>query len=133
MSRRAKSGFIEELDRSRCDLHRFSRNIMRFQPTTQQSALFDRVQFETFAPADERRKGIFVASGQGCGKTSAMCVVAAWRLLQARGAKVVVTAPTMRQVRDIFMGELNIRVQAAHPDLAKFLKVTTTTSTSSSH
>ena len=126
---RAKTGFIDLLDSTRLDLHRFSREVMYFEPTAQQSDLFDLIQYETWAPVHMRKKGIFVASGQGCGKTSASAVAAAWRLLQQKGSKVVVTAPTMRQVRDIFMGELDIRVQAGHPQLSKFIKVTTTNAT----
>lgn len=129
MRLRAKSSFLDRLNRCRTDLHRFSREIMLFEPTGQQSELFDRVQFETWGPMSERLRGIGVASGQGCGKTSAGAVIAAWRLLQARGAKVVITAPTMRQVRDIWMGELDIRVNNADPELRKFIKVTSTNAT----
>lgn len=126
---RAKSSFLDRLNRSRRDIHMFSRDVMRFVPTEQQSELFDAVQAETHGPIAERKRGIGVASGQGCGKTSASAVIAVWRLLQARGAKVVVTAPTMRQVRDIWMGELDIRVRNADPELHKFIKVTTTSAT----
>ena len=126
---RGGTAFLDEIDRCRLDIHRFSRSIMRFEPTQQQSDLFDIIQIETWAPIQNRLKGAFVASGQGCGKTSAACVIAAWRLIQARGSKVVVTAPTMRQVRDIWMGEFSIRVNEGHPDLRKFIKVTTTNAT----
>lgn len=126
---RAKSTFLDELNRSRLDIFRFSRNIMRFEPTEQQGELFQRVQDETWGPRPNRKRGIFVASGQGCGKTSATSVAGLWRMIQGRGAKVVVTAPTMRQVRDIWMGELDIRVNEAHPELRKFVKVTSTSAT----
>lgn len=129
MRLRAKSSFLDRLNRCRLDLHRFSREIMRFEPTGQQSELYDRVQFETHGPMPKRKRGIMVASGQGCGKTSATAVAGLWRLLQFAGAKVVVTAPTMRQVRDIWMGELDIRVREADPELRKFIKVTTTNAT----
>ena len=87
------------------NIHRFSREIMHFVPTKQQEELFKTVQFETFAPVNQTKKGIFVASGNGTGKTAATSVVACFRAMQRPKSLVMVTAPTRRQVEDVWMGE----------------------------
>lgn len=69
-----------------------------------------KVQFETFAPVEQTKKGIFIASGQGTGKTAATGICAVWRALQVRNAMVLVTAPTARQVQDVWIGELRRRI-----------------------
>lgn len=110
------SRFLRELNASLSDIHKFSRDILRFRPTKQQAELFDLVQYETFAPVTDRLKGIATKSGQGPGKTAAVTVVAAFRLLQHHGRLVLVTAPTQRQVEDIWISEFQRR--CAHADLA---------------
>jgi hypothetical protein len=115
--------FLRELDKALADIHKFSRDILRFIPTKQQSQLFDLVQFETFAPIPDRLKGIAVKSGQGPGKTAAITVAALFRLLQKIGRLVLVTAPTRRQVEDIWVAELSRRVAAAPHELARMLNI----------
>lgn len=117
------SRFLRELERSLSDIHKFSRDILRFTPTKQQAQLFDLVQYETFAPIYQRLKAIAVKSGQGPGKTAAIAVAALFRYLQRIGRLVVVTAPTRRQVEDIWVAELSRRVAAGVPGLQSFLDI----------
>lgn len=115
--------FYRDLDRSLSDIHKFARDILRFKPTDQQAQLFDLIQFETFAPQSERKKGICVKSGQGPGKTSAATVAALFRLMQSPGRLVLVTSPTRRQVEDIWVAELQRRVSHAPPEFQTLLDV----------
>lgn len=117
------SRFLRDLDKALADVHKFSRDILRFTPTKQQSQLLDLIQYETFAPADERLKGIAVKSGQGPGKTAICTVAALFRLLQSPGRLVLVTAPTRRQVEDIWVAELTRRVSSGHPGLQGLLDI----------
>lgn len=117
------SRFLRELDKSLGDIHKFSRDILRFKPTKQQAQLLDLVQFETFAPVSERLKGIAVKSGQGPGKTAICTVAGLFRLLQSPGRLVLVTAPTRRQVEDIWVAELNRRVSGGQSGLQQLLDI----------
>lgn len=105
------------------NIHRFSREMMNFYPSKQQEQLFEKVQFETFAPLEMTKKGIFCASGQGPGKTSATAVVATFRLLRVLNSMVVVTSPTAVQVQDVWMGEYRRRIAASRPEIQALLDV----------
>ncbi len=104
------------------DIFKFCR-ILRFNPTDQQAWLLKTVQEQTRGPLEHRKKGIAVKSGQGPGKTTASTIPAMWRALQAFGERTIVTAPTMRQVRDVWMTELGRRVHAADPDFQRCVDV----------
>lgn len=117
------SPFALELRDCLLNIHKFSRQIMRFTPTWQQEELFKKIQFETFAPLDKTKKGIFVASGQGPGKTAATAVAATFRFLQRPKSLVLVTSPTKRQVDDIWMSEYARRVGQARPELQRMLDI----------
>lgn len=99
---------------------------MGFTPTWQQEELFEKVQFETFAPIENTKKGIFVSSGQGPGKTAATCVAAAFRMLQRPKSLVLVTSPTKRQVDDIWMSEFGRRIAKAPFELQRMLTINKT-------
>lgn len=111
------------------NIHRFSREMCRFFPTDQQAELFEKVQFETFAPLDQTKKGIFCASGQGPGKTAATAVAALFRAFQVRDSMVLVTSPTRRQVEDIWISELRRRVGAAPLEFQRMLDIKKTSVT----
>lgn len=69
---------------------------------------------------------ISLKSGQGVGKTAMECWVAAWRAFRSYGAPTYVTAPTMRQVKDVFIKELRINLERAEPGLCDFWDIQTT-------
>jgi len=91
---------------------------LNFEPTWQQSELLRLVQ--------EGTPRIACKSGQGPGKTTVSNVIAIWRALQSEGSLVVVTAPTMRQCRDIWLAEARRLMKRADPWLQRFVKVLTT-------
>lgn len=115
----------ELIQKTRGNIFDFSRQVFRFEPTEQQKGLFRAVQDETHGPASARKKGILVASGQGTGKTAATGIVASFRMFQAPLSRVIVTAPTMRQVQDVWMAEFRKRVYQGHPGLRKYVKIDT--------
>lgn len=94
---------------------------LKFDPTFQQRELFDLVMR---AEAGTGRRRIAVKSGQGPGKTAAAMIVALWRTFRHEDALTVITAPTMRQTRDVALVELRLRVQNADPALRQVINVT---------
>lgn len=94
-----------------------------FRPTHQQRDFLLCVQKETQQP-DKKR--IAVKSGQGPGKTTAEVLAAVWRGLQDVGAMTIVTAPTMRQLRDVWLAEARRLVKKAKPWVRAFITVTAT-------
>lgn len=117
------SDFDIALRKSLKNIHDFSERFLRFRPTWQQAELFDLIQWETFAPVDRTKKGIFVKSGQGPGKTGASTVCVLFRLLQEVNNKCLVTAPTMAQVGDTWLGEVAKWVGRSDPELQRRLDI----------
>jgi len=76
----------------------FVKECIKAVPSTQQIELLQ---------ASPKNKRISVRSGHGCGKDSTATWLALWFLVTRPYAKVVVTAPTNRQLRDIFLAELS--------------------------
>src|SRR5687767_11680803 len=74
-------------------------------------------------PVDQRLKRFAVKSGQGPGKTAVACIVGSWRALRKFKSMTIVTAPTQRQVRDVYMAELARLISRAHPELQQLLKI----------
>jgi hypothetical protein len=54
-----------------------------------------------------KKKRITIRSGHGCGKDAIAALITLWFMSSRVGAKVVVTAPTNRQLNDIFWSELS--------------------------
>ena len=54
-----------------------------------------------------KEKRITIRSGHGCGKDCIAAIIALWFVSTRIGSKVVVTAPTNRQLSDIFWSELS--------------------------
>lgn len=94
---------------------------MNFKPTWQQRDLFIAVML---AKSGKAVNWIAVKSGQGPGKTTAAVIVALWCSIRAYMALTVVTAPTMRQCREVFLGECRRLMELADPLLQTFIKVT---------
>lgn len=91
---------------------------MNFKPTHQQNKLLELVQ--------RREPRIACKSGQGPGKTTVSVVVGIWRALQRESSLVIVTAPTMRQCKDIWLAEARRLMKKADPWLQRFVKVQST-------
>lgn len=113
---------------AQADIHKLCR-VLRFVPTEQQGGLLDEVQRQTRGPREYRKKGIACKSGQGPGKTAVSTIVAIWRTLQAVMEQTIVTAPTMRQVRDVWMSELSRTVGRADPDFQKLIDISSVKAT----
>lgn len=99
------------------DIHKFCA-AMRFDPTDQQNELLQAV-------AAGNRK-IAVKSGQGPGKTTVSVIIALQRLLRDVDAMTLVTAPTMRQVRDVWLAEARRLMKKADPFLRRLFNITKT-------
>jgi hypothetical protein len=76
----------------------FVNDCIKVTPSVQQIELLQAVSKE---------KRITVRSGHGCGKDASASWIAVWFLTTRPYAKVVVTAPTNRQLRDIFLAEIS--------------------------
>lgn len=103
--------------------------ILRFVPSDQQAELFAEIQRQTRGPREIRKKGVAVKSGQGPGKTAASTIVALWRTMQAVNEQTIVTAPTMRQVRDVWMSELSRTVGRSDPDFQRLIDISSVKAT----
>lgn len=98
-------------------------DLLNFKPTHQQGALFSAIQLEAELPPQKRLKRFAVKSGQGPGKTAAAGVVGSWRCLRRHKGMSVVTAPTQRQVRDVYMAELARLFSKADPELQQLVQI----------
>lgn len=76
----------------------FVNDCIKATPTPQQIELLQGMSKE---------KRVTVRSGHGCGKDTCASWLALWFLCTRPFAKVVVTAPTNRQLRDIFLSEIS--------------------------
>lgn len=94
--------------------------------TGQQLELITAVAKETFLPMDDRLKRIAVKSGQGTGKTTCEVVLALWRVFLEEGNLVVITAPTMAQVKDVWIAEARRVIGKSHPIIKNFCYPTAT-------
>lgn len=98
---------------------------MGVTPTWQQAQFLDLVQKETHPPPGFVRKGrIAVKSGQGPGKTVAAVLAGGWRSIFAKGAMTIVTAPSMRQCRDVWLTEFRRRRDEASAPMKQLVTVT---------
>lgn len=94
--------------------------------TPQQVKLLRAAQKETLLPVDQRKKRIAVKSGQGTGKTTCECILALWRAFWSVDALVVITAPTMNQIRDVWIAEMRRLLQKAHPFIQRMVETSNT-------
>lgn len=119
MGRFAKN-FESLYRRIRQDIFAFCEAI-NYTPSWQQRQLLQAVQDAVYKRGERR---IAVKSGQGPGKSKASGVVAWWILLRNVDTLVVVTAPTLRQCKQVWLAELRRTVDNAPADLARFINVT---------
>ncbi len=105
-----------------------------FNPTSQQADILKAIEDVTLAQewAIQNNKNtipmpnrVAAKSGQGTGKSAAMAIAAYWRGLRAPKSKIIVTAPSIRQCKEVHLSELR-RLQAnpgMHPAIRKTLRV----------
>lgn len=98
-------------------------NALKFKPTKQQYQLFKTYQEEHTRPPKLRKRRIAAKSGQGTGKTTGSCIIGMHRMLLDVGAMTVITAPTMRQCKDVWIAEFRRLLENAHPIMRKYIKV----------
>jgi phage terminase large subunit len=97
--------------------------LLNFKPTPQQAVALACVQLESELPPGKRLKRISVKSGQGPGKTTFAAIVGMWRAFRRFRALTIITAPTQRQVRDIYMAEVSRLMSKADPELQRMVKI----------
>jgi len=89
---------------------------LNFEPTIQQRMVLQALQ-------DGARR-VAVKSGHGVGKTAFENVFGIWRALRAPNALTVVSAPTMKQLVDVWIAEARRLIEGAQPWLRRFIEVT---------
>lgn len=89
---------------------------MGFKPTPQQRQVLQLAQNGDLRMA--------VKSGQGPGKTTCAVIIGIWWTLRHIDSQTIVTAPSMKQCKDVWLSEARRRMKKAHPLLKRFIKVT---------
>ena len=95
----------------------FVREGFGVEPTWQQMQLF-----ESLVDKDGP-KGIAIRSGHGTGKSAGLSLALLWFLLTRPGAKILVTAPSRRQLRDILWAEISMWARKALPVIQDMLDI----------
>ncbi len=114
--------FADLFEAARRDIFVYAK-MLRWNPTWQQAELLKCVQLEANTHPSQRKKRIAVKSGQGPGKTAAECVVGSWRAVRELDSLTIVTSPTLRQVRDVWMAELRRLMINAAPELQRVIEI----------
>lgn len=122
MSTRLQIQMSELYRQTSSNIYNFCR-ALGFEPTPQQRQLLDAVQAAKFHGGCRR---IAVKSGQGPGKTTASAVVGLFCTWINLDAMTIVTAPTMRQCRDVWLKEVGRLLERADPLLRAIIKTTKT-------
>lgn len=95
-------------------------------PTHQQAQVLKKVAEEHRKPYSERKKRIAVKSGQGTGKTALAGIFAGWRTIRKVDSMTIVTAPTMKQIKDRWFFEFERNLDKAHPFISSLVEVQAT-------
>lgn len=91
-------------------------DLMSFHPTWQQAEILQAVQ--------DGYPRIAVKSGQGPGKTTCSVIIGLWRALRAYRGQTIITAPTMRQCRDVWLKECRVWHAKADSLIQNFIEIT---------
>lgn len=102
------------------DIFKFAK-AMNFQPTRQQAEVMRAVQRAADGNGCPR---IAVKSGQGCGKSALSALVGLWFCFRRFNALTVVTAPSMRQCRTVWIEEARRLWDGADPSIKRFINIT---------
>lgn len=89
---------------------------LRFDPMPHQAEVLQAVM--------DGELRLAVKSGQGPGKTATSATIGLWWGLQDLDVRTIVTAPSMKQCKDVWLSEVAKWHAKAHPLLRKFIKVT---------
>lgn len=100
---------VSRLERYRADPVLFAEEILHWQAWSKQRAILESVR-------DNERTA--VASCHGPGKTATSAVAALWYLSVFPHSRVITTAPTMAQLRDVLWRELTSLYYASHGFMA---------------
>jgi phage terminase large subunit len=120
VARTSLRGFEDFYSAISTDIFKFA-EALRFTPTQQQVELFQAIQDAKLGTGPRR---LACKSGQGPGKTAASVIGGLWCSFLDVDALTVVTAPTMRQLRDVWLAEARRRVERAEPIIKKLFTVT---------
>jgi hypothetical protein len=104
------------------DIFKFCR-ALNYKPTGQQKELLTAVQKAVYGGGPRR---IAVKSGQGPGKSKASGVVGLWLLLLQPYTKLIVTAPTFRQCKEVWLAEAKLTMRGADPSLHRLFSFSNT-------
>lgn len=104
----------------------FFEDVLRIKPTDQQLELLETILVDLYDPTPgwEALRRLVVSSGAGIGKTTSLTGLALWFGLRSPNTAVYITAPTMRQVQEVFFSELRRTIGRAHPHIADITTVT---------
>lgn len=122
MSSRFERQFEGLYRRIREDVFAFC-EAFNFEPTNQQASLLKSIQGACNGTVSN---WIACKSGQGPGKTTVSVIAGLWRCIRHVDALTIVTAPTMRQCRDVWLVEARRRINEADPTIARFFNATKT-------
>ena len=87
-----------------------------FRPTEQQAELLDLVERGLLRMACK--------SGQGPGKTTCSVIIGAFWTIRCFNTRTLLTAPSMKLCRDVYLAEFRKRMLTAHPLFKRFINVT---------
>lgn len=119
---RASADFLKFYNRARNDIFAFCRGF-NFEPTAQQVPVLSAIQSQVYYGKPTH---MAIKSGQGPGKTTLATIAGLWKAFRHFMALTVVTAPTMRQCKEVWLAEARGRVMKAHPEIRKFFEVRAT-------
>jgi len=119
LGRGTRTDFIQKCAE---DLNFFAK-ACRFEPTFQQQWLIDRVMEVRLGKIRGR---IAVKSGQGPGKTTVSGLVGLWLSMSDPYSKLIVTAPTFRQCKDVWLAECKQTLRRADPIIRNLYNITGT-------
>lgn len=119
---RLSTDFIRFYNRVRNDIFSFAK-ALNFEPTEQQIPLLAAAQALAYYGLPTH---VACKSGQGPGKTAVSVIIGLWRAFRNVGALTVVTAPTMRQAKEVWLAEARSRIMQGHSEIRKFFEVRAT-------
>lgn len=96
-----------------------------FEPTYQQAQLLLAVEDAAMRPTGHNN-WIACRSGQGPGKTTSSAIAGLWWAFRNWDCRGIITAPTMRQCKDIWLVEAGKWIEKADPDLKRLFHTTKT-------
>lgn len=101
----------------------FAINVLQFDGVANPILTDDQVEvLSLLSESYEGQIRIAVKGGHGTLKTTTQCIIALWRACQTENSLVIVTAPTMAQLKDVWMAECRKIVNGAD---SKFREVVT--------